>query len=139
MEQFRNKMLYINSNTMYIGVERLLQSKGFRLIGAFNSVNHKFNYLYYSYRSRQFYIDYKSASIDEEISLEEFKTLLEYRKPKVFTEQEVKDILLSISPNKTELPEYPKNGTDIDKVEWGILKASVHHTEVINNYIEKHL
>lgn len=138
MEQFKNKVLYINSRAMYFGVEKLIEDKGFRLYGQFNTVNHNFNYLYYSYRSRQFCLDYKSPN-SEEISLDGFKNLLEDRKSKVFTEQQVKEILLSISPDKTELPDYPESGTDLDKVEWGILKASVHHTEVINNYIEKHL
>lgn len=137
MEQFENKVLYIESEEMWGEVETFLNSKGYFIAGSLNK-DCEWNYLYFHTPSNTFCLCSKFHS-DEEINFEEFKNLLEDRKPKVFTEQEVKDILISISPDKTELSEYPKNGTDIDKVEWGILKASVHHTEVINNYIEKHL
>lgn len=36
----------------------------------------------------------------------------------LYTKQQVIDILLELSPNETELDDFPENGSDSDKVEW---------------------
>lgn len=54
----------------------------------------------------------------------------------LYTKQQVIDILLKLSPNVTELDDFPENGSDLEKVEWGMQKAYAHDTDVINNFIK---
>lgn len=55
----------------------------------------------------------------------------------LYTKQQIIDILLELSPNETELDDFPEIGSDYEKVEWGMQKAYVHDTEVINNFISR--
>lgn len=61
-------------------------------------------------------------------------------KPKMYSKEDVIYVLQSLSPNKRgELENYPKNGTDAEKIEWGMKKAYMHDTQVIDNWIKENM
>jgi hypothetical protein len=53
--------------------------------------------------------------------------------------EELKQLLLSLSPKVVSIPDFPKDGQDFEKVEWGMTKAFNLDTEIINRFIKENL
>lgn len=74
MKQFKNKVLYIESNEMLEEVRELIEKQGFELGEIYTFSEPYFNYLYHLV-GRSFELSFKWNE-ESEITLEEFKELL---------------------------------------------------------------